>query len=170
MTAVVINGDALKAIDRDLEKIAFIHRSPVLKRGMRAAAKVVSRRTRGKLPAPGYPGDKAGKSALRDTLGEKVIHWDNTGSVTSISGYRYERGGQHGHLAEEGHVMRPHKSTPQRRTPNVQRAQPYKGNKVGMGARVEGRHDLQTSAEETLPAQYAAVERALKLALKRQGA
>ena len=138
---VTIDDSLLKAIDDDLARIQVFERGAALKKAMGSAAEIVRKRTLGKLPRPGYPGDKPGLKPLRQTLRKKVIQYPS-GKTVALVGYAYPAGA-HGHLLEEGHAQ-------------------------AGGARIEGRHHLANADSETRQAQRAALEAGVKKALERK--
>ena len=132
-----IDEHAMDTLDRQLARVEVMDRDRVLNKIIRAAANVPARRLRQILPKPGYPGDKPGLTPLRKTVKVKVKKYNKV--TVAIMGYDYN-GGQHGHLVEEGHVK------------------VVWGNKTG--GRVEGKHYLQKSVEDTREATSREVESA----------
>lgn len=96
-----ISDDVLQQIDKELAKLSIIQRSPVLKRGLRAAGAIVKKRYRDLIPPPGYAGDKPGLKPLRQTVSDKFIEYPS-GRLVEVVGAAYPAGA-HAHLLEEGH-------------------------------------------------------------------
>lgn len=95
-----ISDEFFREVDSQLAKLELIDRRPVLLAGVRKGLGLVRARVRAILPRPGYPGDKRGLKALRDTLKTKVREYGH--KVFGIVGYEWGAG-SHGHIVEHGH-------------------------------------------------------------------
>lgn len=166
---VVTSTELLNAIEADLERIEFFHRSAAVKGAMRKVGNMVKARIRGNVPKPGYPGDKPELKPLRDTVGVSVKEYP-TGAVVAIVGFRRPAGAHGGDILEEGHVMAPHKGKAVRKRTKQPRSggRPEHYRKVGMGGRVEGQHYIQQADESSKAEQLAIMDSAIKDALAKQ--
>lgn len=93
-------------VDAQLQAMGNIGESKLIRRGVEDSLKAGNRRVYQVLPRPGYPGDKPGFVALRDTLEVVVKAYGrgehSSGMLVGVAGYRW-LGGQHGHIVEHGH-------------------------------------------------------------------
>lgn len=168
MTTVLIDEDVFRRIEADLGKIEFFRRSGAMRTAMLDVGNVVKKQTKDKLPMADYPGDKAGLKPLRDTLTTKVVEYEGGKTVVMV-GYAYPAGA-HGHLVEEGHTMKPHKSkAPRRKTPSKSKVGRKNYSTVGMGGRVLGFHWLELADAETRVQQRSALEAGIKKSLPKSG-
>jgi hypothetical protein len=102
ISSVKIEG--FEEADKLLGKIADPERrNQAFVGGLKAASQLVVSRAKELVPAPGYPGDKPGLKALRNTLGHIVKQY--TSAFVAIIGPQ-RPAGAHGHLVEGG--TRPH--------------------------------------------------------------
>jgi hypothetical protein len=100
MSVDTVRIEGFEEADRLLAKIADPERrNEAFVGGLRQASEAVVTRARELTPAPGYPGDKPGLKALRDTLGHVVKQYTTT-FVAVIGPQR--PAGAHGHLVEGG--------------------------------------------------------------------
>lgn len=93
--------EAIKAMAKVPEEVA----ARIKRDGMVRACSVVVTRAKELCPSPGYPGDDPEAKALRDTLGFRVVGYDESGTVVGIVG-SVRPGGAHGHLVHGG--VKPH--------------------------------------------------------------
>lgn len=77
-------------------------RAGALVQAARAAGELVEADARPRITAPGYKGDKAGLTPLRDSLDTVVREYSN--AVVAIVGTAWPEGA-HGHLVEFGHEL-----------------------------------------------------------------
>lgn len=139
-----IDDRAWRKADTLLAYLPLELREKTLKRGVRLAARVVSRATRPTITKPGYPGDIPGKPALADSITEKI----STGSnyVAGFVGADYNLA-PHFHLYDQDHV------------------------KVLWGVRtggiVHGADQFKVAADTTKPAQARALIDTLKRAIRK---
>lgn len=106
---ITLKLENFEAVDKQLGKLPLEVRHVAMPRALRAASSVVVKRAKELVPQPGYPGDKPGLKALRDTIGYVVKIYGQI-SVAVIGPQR--PAGAHGHLVEGGttpHEIRPKK-------------------------------------------------------------
>lgn len=158
--AIEFSPAAFEQFDKQLAALPMLGRMPAIKGGLRGVGKTVERQLVATLPMPGYPGDKPGKTPLRETVQSKVKEYPS-GKVVLVVGYNYSGGGQHGHLVEEGHrqvaggkVARKGKKTD---------AAKHAGRVVGT---VEGRHYLRKAIQATESQQESAMEAGIAKAIQ----
>jgi hypothetical protein len=135
-----INEQFLSDVDKHLARLEQPQRWTSIKGALRAAGGVVVKRCKETLPKPGYPGDKKGLKPLRETLGTKVVEYQNSRTIVALVGFAWGAG-SHGHLVEKGHRL------------------VIRHRAVGT---VEGRHYLEHAADATKGEQDAAILGALQ--------
>ena len=91
-----------------LEKIPLLVRGKELESSIRKGLGLVRTRARQLVPQPGYPGDKPGLKALKDTIGVVLRRYRGGALIAGIVGPEYPAGA-HGHLVEAG--TKPHRVT-----------------------------------------------------------
>lgn len=92
-------GDELETF---LSQIDRTLRGTGAKKALRAAGQVVRKSARSKVSKPGYPGDKADKESLYDSI--KVVVRDYGETFVTVVGPTWPAGA-HGHLVEFGHQL-----------------------------------------------------------------
>lgn len=85
-----------------VQRIEASLKAGVLSKAARNAGEIVEADARPRITAPGYQGDKAGLTPLRDALDTVVREYSN--AVVAIVGTAWPEGA-HGHLVEFGHEL-----------------------------------------------------------------
>lgn len=159
-----LNTEVFAQIDKELAGLPMLSRMPAIKKGLRNAGNVVRARVRETLPKPGYPGDKPGLKALRDTV-RTVVKEYPSGAVVAVVGYEWGAG-SHGHNVEEGHRIAKGGTlvNPNRKTPPKSKVTGERGQGAAVGF-VEGRFDLANAVKATESAQREAMSAAIQEAI-----
>lgn len=100
---ITLRFDNLAEVDQLLSSLPVELRRSAYERGLRDAAGLVVRRARELCPPSGYPGDKPGLKALRETIGYVLRAYGDI-YVAVVGPQR--PAGAHGHLVEYG--TKPH--------------------------------------------------------------
>ena len=157
-------------IEAELLRFSFIERAPAAKKGMRSAVGIVAKRTREKLPDPGYPGDKAGKPPLKDAVGVRVYQEDTTGRLVGRVAWLRAKRGFHGHIVEKGHDIvrggtKKANKTVRRNDRSMSAARRARIGAGKVSGNVPGKFYLANSWDETQQAQMSALEAGVSKAL-----
>jgi len=143
-----ISDEWFKQVEDQLVALGNIADNPIVKGGMLAALKATAVKLFQLLPKPGYPGDKPGLKALRDTIEEVVKKYgakEQVGVLVGLVGFAWGAG-SHGHIVEEGHRIA--KGGKLRGYSFKNPTKPAAPSGVVAGF-VEGKHYLQKAAELT---------------------
>lgn len=157
-----------EAFEAELLRLEVAHRGTALRAGLRAAGNAVKQRLRQILPKPGYPGDKPGLTALRDTVSVKLKEYQLGRVVVAVVGYEWGAG-SHGHLVELGHdlVIGGTSPKPGAGRKSLRAAKDGRRGKGRIAGRVEGRYYLQAASEGTKAEQDQAMLSAIGRAVER---
>jgi len=143
-----ISDEWFKGVEDQLVALGNIAANPVVERGMLSALKATAKRLFLILPKPGYPGDKPGLKALRDTIEEVVKKYgakDQFGVLVGLVGFAWGAG-SHGHIVEHGHRIAVGGSLRRYSFKNPTKPAGPSGVVAGF---VEGKYYLQKAADQT---------------------
>lgn len=163
-----ISEEWFKTVESQLQALGNIGESKIIKQGVEDSLNAGNRRVYQIVPAPGYPGDKPGFAALRDTLETKVKAYgrgeQSSGILVGVAGFGW-LGGQHGHIVEHGHRIATGgtlRRTGGGSTPRSRRGVTGGGEVTGF---VEGRFYLEKGFEQTRNERHEILENAINRAI-----
>lgn len=139
--------EAIKALAKVPEEVA----ARIKRDGMVRACGVVVGRAKELCPGPGYPGDDTDAKALRDTVGFRVVGYDESGAVVGIVG-SVRPGGAHAHLVHEG--VKPH--TVRSKSATLAEGSVYFGKEVAHPGQASQPY-LENAGRDTAGAQQKAI-------------